>query len=75
MGRGLTIYFLTGSRRINFKDKSTVMNLVLIVLGIIFGLIMIIMGSLHADRFLITTIIMTIIKIISGPSLTPSRLV
>merc|ERR1712115_455345 len=39
-----------GSRRINFKDKSTVMNLVLIVLGIIFGLIMIIMGSLHADR-------------------------
>ena len=26
------------------------MNLVLIVLGIIFGLIMIIMGSLHADR-------------------------
>ena len=26
------------------------MNLVLIVIGIIFGLIMIIMGSLHADR-------------------------
>ena len=33
------------------------MNLVLIVLGIIFGLIMIIMGSLHADRFLIITTI------------------
>ena len=49
---------MIGSRRINFKDKSTVMNLVLIVLGIIFGLIMIIMGSLHADRSLIITIIM-----------------
>ena len=55
---------MTGSRRINFKDKSTVMNLVLIVVGIIFGLIMIIMGSLHADRFLIIiiTIITTIIN-------------
>ena len=41
---------LTGSRKIDFKDKSTIMNLVLIVIGIIFGLIMIIMGSLHADR-------------------------
>ena len=53
------MYFLTGSRRINFKDKSTVMNLVLIVLGIIFGLIMIIMGSLHADRSLILTLLIT----------------
>ena len=41
---------LTGSRKIDFKDKSTILNLVLIVIGIIFGLIMIIMGSLHADR-------------------------
>ena len=41
---------MTGSRKIDFKDKSTIMNLVFIVIGIIFGLIMIIMGSLHADR-------------------------
>ena len=53
---------MIGSRRINFKDKSTVMNLVLIVLGIIFGLIMIIMGSLHADRSLIMIITITMIN-------------
>ena len=53
------------------------MNLVLIVLGIIFGLIMIIMGSLHADRSLMITITLLIIIItiiITGHSPTPSRL-
>ena len=46
----IKILILPGSRKIDLKDKSTVMNLVVILLGIIFGIIMIIMGSLHADR-------------------------
>jgi len=45
-----TVEIEDGSRKIDLKDKSTVMNLVVILLGIIFGIIMIIMGSLHADR-------------------------